>query len=202
MKTIFGVIAVLLSANAWAIKVELDVKLEGGDKPVVVGTTNLPDGMQLGVSLRRKESSYFGGTNVNVSGGTFKTEPFSQGDKSLNPGKYEVEISSPLADLQPAAVQAVIGDGGKNLEGPKAKKSQFGGKVISFKKQVTLGDGKSSKELDASAKKQELADRHDWWIKNCQSTTAMLRNVALKQGRAFDSEKHYKDCLKDEPKSK
>lgn len=47
------------------------VKAEGGDKPVIAGTTNLPSGTELMVTLQRKESKYMAQDKVKVKGGSF-----------------------------------------------------------------------------------------------------------------------------------
>lgn len=54
------VFAVLMciSGPVWALNVNMGVNAEGTDKPVVVGTTNLPDGIELMVTTRRKASGY------------------------------------------------------------------------------------------------------------------------------------------------
>lgn len=45
----FGLYIALLAAPqfAWAFSVSISATLEGGDRPTVVGKTNLPDGMEL-----------------------------------------------------------------------------------------------------------------------------------------------------------
>jgi len=83
--------------------------LQGGARPIVAGTTNLPEGTALIVSLSRQESTYNGQAKATVVGGKFQAGPFSQKGGPLNAGKYLVWVSGSLAALQPASVQAVIG---------------------------------------------------------------------------------------------
>ena len=48
----------LLSNAAHALNVTLSVKNEGDGKPTIIGTTNLPDGIELMITIARKESRY------------------------------------------------------------------------------------------------------------------------------------------------
>jgi len=59
----------LFGAEALAFNVAISVKLEGGSKPTVVGTTNLPDGMELMVTLSRSASSYMARAKTKVASG-------------------------------------------------------------------------------------------------------------------------------------
>jgi len=123
---------VILATPVWALKVSMSAKVEGGDKPVVVGATNLPDGTELMVTIRRTESGYTAQDKTRVAKGAFGAGPFSQKGGPLNPGVYTIEVSSPLASLQPPFVRSVIGREGSNLEGPLAKQLKFGGKVVEY----------------------------------------------------------------------
>lgn len=102
------------------IKVDVSIELErGADGRVrVLGTTNLPHGMTLMTDLRKVGAKYFAQDKVEVINGRISTAWFSDGGKALPSGAYEVNISSPLPALQPAAVRAVIGQIGENLSGP------------------------------------------------------------------------------------
>ncbi|HXX80751.1 MAG TPA: hypothetical protein VEI46_04330, partial [Thermodesulfovibrionales bacterium] len=67
MKRILVLIAFMsISGPAWGLNVTISVKTEGRDKPVIVGTTNLPDGIELIVTIRRKESSYMAQSKTRV----------------------------------------------------------------------------------------------------------------------------------------
>lgn len=105
----------------------------------VSGTTNLPDGMQIMVSLDSRSpvgealgipydeggltqgqfkelmaNSYVGQSKLNVRDGKFAT--VFTGEK-LTSGEYEVIISSPMNSIQSTEIQSILGDKGTNLFG-------------------------------------------------------------------------------------
>ena len=192
----------LAPIGANAINVTLTAKAEGGNKPTIVGATNLPDGIELMVTISRKESSYMAQSNTQVKGGTFRAGPFSQKGADLNPGTYIVEVSSPLSSLQPSSTWPIIGNDGSKLKGQYVKKSPFGGKVVEFKSTFVVGSGKSSADQDRAARVQEEKDRHAWWLASCKSNCNLEQGVAANRGEAFDWNRCYNKCISDEPVKK
>src|SRR5713101_3452740 len=97
-----GLLIVLLSYCKLAVALEptIRVVVERPQRPVVNGQTNLPDGTELMISIRRKESNYFAEDQVNVSGGSFRSQKFSERGSDLNPGKYSVEVLMPFPGVQ------------------------------------------------------------------------------------------------------
>jgi hypothetical protein len=83
-------------------------------------STNLPDGTKLNASLQpplatcRPNCGYVWESNLALSGGHFTMGPFKS---NLAVGTYTLEITSPLADLQPESVRSVIGTHGEHLKG-------------------------------------------------------------------------------------
>lgn len=77
----------------------MTAKPDGKDKPTIVGTTNLPDGIELMITLSRKENQYLAQDKTKVNGGTFRAGPFSEKGVGLNPGTYTLEVTTPLAEL-------------------------------------------------------------------------------------------------------
>ncbi len=190
--------AVVVPKGATALDVLLQVAVEGDQKPVVVGTTNLPSGTQLMISVSRKASSYSAQDQVVVNNGNFRAGPFTKNGSPLNSGAYLVEVSSPLAALQPAAVQAVIGSSGEKIVGPSVKGSPFGGKVISLVQRVIIG-GAASPPNDAQARTVEREARHQWWLDSCKSNCDLAHGVALRQKASFDWKQCYAKCVGEEP---
>jgi hypothetical protein len=106
---------------------------------MVTGTTNLPDGTHLSVSLRKpllpnwKERLAVGLTacrndclplrasgkifHVIVESGHFTDGPFTDKGDGLQPGVYVLEITSAAATDQPDQVRAIIGKRGENMTG-------------------------------------------------------------------------------------
>lgn len=185
---------------AWALSVSITATVEGGDKPTIVGKTNLPNGTELMVTLSRKESSYMAQDKTIVSDGRFRAGPFSQRGAPLNPGVYQIEVSSPLAALQPQSVRAVIGQDGGKLDGPFTKRSQFGGKVVEYRTTTKIGAAPISAEKDRGARDQAKKDTHEWWLQSCKDNCNVVKRYAASRNEAFDWDRCYQKCLADEPK--
>jgi hypothetical protein len=209
MKQVVTILTGLLIAAgpAFAFKVTMSTNTEGGDKPAVIGVTNLPDGTELMVTVKRSESGYMAQSKVRVSNGSFRAGPFSQKAAPLIPGTYTVEISTPIAAVQSPSVRSVIGRDGSNLEGPLAKQSTFGGKtlggkVVEYQTAFTVGGGKSSADADRAAKAQANQEKHEWWLKSCKDNCGLVEGVARSRGERFDWDTCYTKCLAEEPRRK
>ncbi|HSY75038.1 MAG TPA: hypothetical protein VK810_06180 [Dongiaceae bacterium] len=121
------------------IDVSFDVSLikTPDGKVKISGKTNLPDEMELMLSLRNKASGYFAQDKVSVLNGKFESAGFSKQGDSLPVGNYDVSVSSPLPDLEPASVTSVIGKNGENLTG-EFMESSMGSNMVNFEKQLAL----------------------------------------------------------------
>ncbi|PWB82136.1 MAG: hypothetical protein C3F08_00415 [Candidatus Methylomirabilota bacterium] len=80
-----ALIAAMAPAPVFAFKATMSAKVEAADKPVVIGTTNLPEGTELMVTVKRSESGYMAQDKTRVSNGGFRVGPFSQGGRSVEP---------------------------------------------------------------------------------------------------------------------
>lgn len=178
--------------------VTLSARLEGGAKPAVVGVTNLPDGTELMITLYRKQSAYSGQDKATVSDGAFSAGPFSLQGTDLNSGKYTIDIGTPLAAFQPANVQVAFGDNGSNLRGPLTGPSPIGGTVVDYSTQVLIGGGANA-ALDATAQAKAKQDLHEWSIRACDDRCRIVKNVAVEEGKPFDQDACYKQCLAEIP---
>lgn len=191
-----------LTGAAQALTVTLSAKAEGDGRPTITGTTNLPDGVDLMISISRKESQYMAQDKVKVKGGAFRSVEFSQKGNPLNPGKYTVEVTMPVAAVQPPNTWPVIGNEGAKLEGPLVKKNSFGGKVVEYKMPLVIGSGHASSEQDRKAREQDQKDKHEWWLRSCTDTCKMTQGIAQKRGEAFNWDRCYYKCVADEPTKK
>lgn len=198
MKFIFFILTLLLSVDSWALNVSVKAKTDGAIRPTVKGSTNLPDGTELMISIRRKESNYFAQDKVTVSSGTFQAGPFSQKGTSLNAGLYSLTVTMPLVNVQPSSTWSVLGKGGANLQGPLAKKSEFGGRFVEYKTSFKVGDG-SSAGSDKSARVQAIKDSHEWWLKSCSSNCNLTKTLARNRNEAYSVNSCYEKCVADEP---
>ncbi|MCE5168546.1 hypothetical protein LQV63_04365 [Paenibacillus profundus] len=129
------------------ILVTLDVKenVEAG-KVGFEGTTNLPSGTELMLSLTN-DSGYNAQAKTAVNSGEFKTEQFSNKGEALETGTYSVNITMPIASVQPEDVQKVIGADLENLKGDLVKDDDFG-KVVKYSKSIEI---EGAEKIDHSA---------------------------------------------------
>jgi len=182
----FVALAMTIAVAAQAIEPTMDVFIEGSLRPIIHGSTNLPDGSELIVSISRRESKYKAQSKVKVADGHFATERFSSKAQPLNPGRYKIEVSMSVAQLQPEQVQAVIGDRGQTMSGKLVMPSQIGGLVFNYVTVQQLG-GPTNATLDAASRVQAASDKQKWVMKSCADTID-LANAAVRSGLATGHE--------------
>lgn len=202
MKIILAFCIFIFANVCFALNVEIKAEVEGEEKPVILGKTNLPDGTKLTVTIRRKQSAYMAQDSIEVKNAGFRTVAFSQKGSALNDGKYEISISSPLAMLQPKSVQAVIGSDGSEMVGKYAKKSHYGGKVVEYKTSFIIGNAKGNTVKDKSLKEQDTKDMAVWWQKTCDDNCNLVAVIAQKRHESFNRNQCVADCLKKSQNSK
>ena len=163
------------------IVVTMSATTDGQAKPLVTGTTNLPEGTSLMVTVSRRASSYAAQSKATVTSGTFQAGPFSQGESPLNPGRYTIEISTPIASLQPASVRDFIGAKGENLRGRLVKASSVGvsGKVVSYSTTFTIAGGQPDSALDDQARAQSQATRRAAALRDCEQLCNLQGQMSL-----------------------
>jgi len=105
------------------LKVNLK-RISNGDV-IVSGSTSLPDGMNLIISLRSSNGDFFAQDKVTVSGNFYESNGFSNKGKPLSTGKYKVTITSSLMMLQPKSVRRKLGSSGSDIPADIRKKSSF-----------------------------------------------------------------------------
>ena len=192
----------IIAGQSWALTVTIEAKSDGTDKPSIAGTTNLPDGISLMITLRRKESGYMAQDKAIIKGGSFRAGPFSQKGTGLNPGTYLLEVTMPLASMQPPPTWPIIGNDGANLQGPFVLNSKLGGKVIEYRTIFKVGDGQTSIKKDQSSSAEFQTDTHAWWLQSCKDTCNITQNIATSKNQSFNFERCYYKCVADEPKKK
>lgn len=105
----------------------------------IVGTTNLPDGTIVMVTLQNASSEYTAQDKTAVSSGEFKTGFFGNDGPPLVAGTYQVTINTPVAQVQPDNVQAIIGKQGENLTGSFVKTASIGdSKIVRFSQDIEI----------------------------------------------------------------
>jgi hypothetical protein len=122
--------------------VAIRASVSGGTRPIVTGTTNLPDGTHLYISLNQpflpngKERLAAGLSacgddcfpltvgptrlmdTVVVKNGQFSDGPFTDNGAALRPGTYILDVWFMASVDQPPEVLAIIGPHGENMTGP------------------------------------------------------------------------------------
>ncbi len=158
----------------------MDIFIENLLQPIFHGATNLPDGSELMLTLSRPEILYMAQAKMSVVAGHFTTEQFSAGQHPLNPGRYKIEVSMSIAQLQPKQVQAVIGDQGQRMTGKFVTPAIGGGSVFDYVNERQLG-GAANASLDATARAQAVVDLREWLVDSCTSNVDFV-NAAVRSG--------------------
>lgn len=105
----------------------------------------------------RRDNSYIAQGKAVVSSGQFRAGPFSQKGAPLDAGAYQIEVSSPIASLQPPSVRAVIGQDGEKLAGPLSRRSVLGqGKVLEYQTMTTIGTERAAADSDRARNQAKL----------------------------------------------
>jgi hypothetical protein len=142
--------------------VAIETSVSGGARPLITGMTNLPDGTQLYIWLKKpwlpnaKERLAVGlaacgddcfplqtkvpggGLGVVVTNGQFSDGPFTDKGAVLRPGTYVLEVSFDFATLQSSSVRAIIGQLGENMTGPLVGGCCFGSHMDQTEIQETM----------------------------------------------------------------
>ncbi|HLV39952.1 caspase family protein [Xanthomarina sp.] len=109
-------------------------------KMYIKGFTNLPDGMDLMVSLSSNSDKYYAQSKVSIDKKCFTTEGFTKSGEKLSSGNYKIDISSPIASIQGIEVKKVIGERGENLTGDLVKFNLIHGNRIVFEYDLLIND--------------------------------------------------------------
>jgi hypothetical protein len=117
--------------------------------------------------LRRADANYFAQSSATVREGQFRTERFSALGKGLPPGNYRLEITMPMARVQPAAVRAVIGEEGEFLKGRLVVKKPPLGTTLTSTITVNIG-GLPSSSSDEAARRDADAAMAKWRRESCE----------------------------------
>ena len=109
--------AVVTAGRACAFEPSMILTTDKSSRPIIFGTTNLPDGTQLMVSITKDHGGYAAGSKTTVTAGHFATEQFSNAGQPLVSGLYKMDVQMVLPGLQPDAVRAAVGDHGQMMSG-------------------------------------------------------------------------------------
>ena len=83
----------------------------------IEGTSNLPKGMELIVTLENHKINYMAQNKITIlDNGNVSKSIFSDKNYRLKKGEYNINISSPYAFIQTESVQNIIGSKGQFLK--------------------------------------------------------------------------------------
>lgn len=157
----------------------------------LLGVTNLPDGTELMLSVSR--ASVSASQKVSVSGGRFTQDLYPNDGKPIPPGAYEVEVMTPLGDLQPDPVKVQLGSDYEALTGPLLVKDEFG-RVVEYKSKVQL-DGPPDATADRAARRKAYRDHVAFSEQTCRSNPDTLERLTGVRLSAEQRTQKVRDCL-------
>jgi hypothetical protein len=147
------------------------------NRVVVFGDTNLPPGTQLGISVNEEVASGFYGQSSQVVGADQRFESVTFGPTGgLEPGRYEIDVTMPVARAQPSHVRAIIGEKGENLTGPLVQPGPLNfGSVVRLTKHIVIG----GTEAVAQQRQRltELVNGAEQYIANVRKLKAELERA-------------------------
>lgn len=119
------------------INVELSVNENvAAGKVSLTGTTNLPDETGLMITVSN-ENGFRAQSSAVVISNEFMTEEFSNNGQALESGAYNVDVTMPIASVQPDAVKKIIGENAENLKGDLVKEDNLG-KTVNYSKSIKI----------------------------------------------------------------
>ena len=184
-------LALVIGANcASAMVVTIDAHNVGGNRPQIVGHTNLPDGTELMIAVRRPDIKFMAQDKTIVRGGSFQSAQFSDKARDLMPGSYIIEITMSIPTFQAPSVRAVVGAHGEKMTGPLVRPALAGDKMIEYKTSFAVAGQSTEKEV-AARKAQSERDMEKWKQQACIDSCKMTAAYAEKKGERFD----YRSCL-------
>lgn len=108
----------------------MSVDVLNGDRPIVRGQTNLPDGTELSISIERSNGVPWVSADAEVQKGKFSAGPLDHNGVALGAGTYKMSVIMGAATFQPKAVQEWIGQDGEFLDGPLVTSRYIGRTVV------------------------------------------------------------------------
>jgi TPR repeat protein len=188
------------------ITIEMSVAATPTNPPVIMGSTNLPDGTILSVYLLGDPPACVPDCGLQYNSPTVQSGRFSatlQGPRPLISDSYTIDIAM-AASLQSQSVQSVIGKLGEHLRGPyvttfgpsgqylpvtfprdnPSDSEKIVGYTIHYTQKIYIAGNASS---DAASRTQAIADFRKWSVKSCTSNIDFV-NVLVRSGAVSGSE--------------
>lgn len=123
------------------IPVEINVGYFFSEKRLIFrGTSNLPTGTLLMLSLRCSENSYFAQDKVSINSAEFYSNGFTSKGERISNGIYSLNITSPIFSVQSEEAKAFLGNRCRNLTGKYVEFNVIGGNTVNFVTDVVVDD--------------------------------------------------------------
>ena len=197
MRGLAAAILALATGVCYALEVQLSTEVHTPSRPIVDGTTNLPDGTKVIVTVSRKESAYRAEASTEVGSGRFSVGPLSQRGNELNPGVYKLEVAMIAAARQSLAVQEVIGRQGEKLHGPLVSREA---RALTVRYATTLQVGVAANpELDRVALEHAKISSTKWWKAQCTDLCDNAAHFEQERSRGFSLPDCLKTCIANPP---
>lgn len=158
----------------------------------IEGKTNLPSGTELMLSIQR--GPVVGGTKVAVQSGRFSADVYPRQGQPIPSGNYEVEVSTPLVDLQPAPVKAALGPNYGAVTGPLVVDGLFGGKIIEYATKVQIG-GRGDPAADKAARQTAYREHEAYARRSCEAHPAEVERMSGTSMSRSERTKSIQRCL-------
>lgn len=156
LKVIVSLVTILLVLAGCSSKntvvdfvVDKEVDYSNG-KVRIVGRTNIPDNMELILSLDGNKLAYSAQDKVVVTHGEFQSGWFTNNGHGLDPDDYNLMITSRPASVQPGQVQEKIGLLGENLSGDLVVSELGFGNRIKYTYEFSLKSGQEVSKSEES----------------------------------------------------
>lgn len=134
------------------VRIAASVTMTAGGRAQVVGTTNLPAGAQLMITMSNKVTGFTAQDTATVEKGHFRSVQLGR-KSGLAAGNYDVDVSMSIASAQPKRVQESIGKHGQYLSGSFVKDSSFGGKWVDYSFLFAVGSKRAIHEAKLAHEK-------------------------------------------------
>ena len=122
------------------VAIDFDIEMDSRGQLRISGETNLPNETRLMFSLSQQTTNFGAQDSGQVQNGRFESAWFSDLGGPLSAGVYEVNITVPFHNAQPASVQRRLGPALEAMTGPLVEQGSLDsmGNVASIQREVEV----------------------------------------------------------------
>ena len=141
------------------------------------------------------------GDKAVVQNGRFTLDVYPRNGEGIPSGYYNVEVSSPLGDLQPDPVKAALGSDYEALTGPLVGKDELGLRTIHLTTKVQVG-GPPNAGADKAARQQAYREHEQFSRRSCQSNPDAVERLTGKAMSPSERAASIQRCLREMAESR